>query len=218
MSRKIIIVATVILLSAFTASAFAQKSGRSGGSHGKGKHQQKKNAGYGGGHKFGSGQHHFNRQLGRSQHHFSRNSQLGRSQHHFGNNSSGRRHNGNAGGHFGNHHRHSNQSHANHGHRSQGHYTHNSGHHFYKKYHKAQRYFVVRSNLYLVQFHQFPYDVCWHNGKYWVCYEGYWMPYSYLIQNHAGAWNWHQTHYRYHNHSSFKKNFKNGNAKLTYGK
>ena len=43
--------------------------------------------------------------------------------------------------------------------------------------------------------HGFPYKVAWNHGQYWVYYDGVWMPYEYLIQNHAGAWQWHQQHF-----------------------
>ena len=196
MNRKTIFATTVILLAVFSASAFAQKKGRSAPTKRKVKTHVKNVVKSHGGHQLGSGQHHFNK---------------------------GRKHNVNFTVHTGNRYRHTNYFHHGKGygysvHGRWNHYGPKYHHQFYRKYVNAQHHFKVRSNLYLVKFHQFPYDVCWHNGKYWVCFEGHWMPYSYLINNHAGAWDWHQTHYRFHNHAAFKKNWKAGNVRLIYGK
>ncbi|QEG22875.1 hypothetical protein [Mariniblastus fucicola] len=217
MNRKAIIIVSVVLIAACAANAFAQKGGNGG--KGKGGSGRKGNSGQmkrsSGGQQFGSGQHHFK-------------SSLGSGQHHFGGGGNGKNSNGNQrakfsvhnGNHKGHHHNNKIKIHHGHGHAQHGHGHYGTHHnkHFCHKYIRAQHHFAVRTNLYLVQFHNFPYDVCWHNGKYWVLFDGYWVPYTYLIQNHAGAWNWHQAHYKFHNHAYFKKNWKTGKVRLKYSK
>ena len=62
----------------------------------------------------------------------------------------------------------------------------------YKYQNVNQRYFY---NLKYYKWSKFPYRVCVYNNAYWVLYGNQWMPYHYLVQNHAGAWNWHNQHF-----------------------
>lgn len=218
--QTVILIVALVFVGAVSTTAFAQKGGRSGRSNGGRKSTSQKSfkgnhGGWNKGHSFHSNKGNGNKGWnhgngsGRSNgvNHQKWNQQKQQnfkwngSSFHKSHQGKTQTHQGHAG------HSHKVKSHKHHGHFHHGHVY--KGH-FHGKYYRAQHHFAVRSKLHFVSFYQFPYDVCWHGGKYWVCFEGEWMPYSYLIQNHAGAWNWHQTYYKRHNHVAFKSGWKSG--------
>ena len=93
------------------------------------------------------------------------------------------------------------------------HFQQHNNPHWYKT---SYRFNPRHRNVHFVQFHQFPYRTCWYGGQYWVCFNGYWMPYQYLVQNHFGAWQWHQAHFHLHSHRQFVQGGFQG--QLKYGK